>query len=275
MGELRRAQEIPRGGGVPCGSSPRCRDGRRSLTLTLSGVEPICRAAHRGRPQIAPNTYWVAEKRLPSTQARWMPSWWSRCAGDGTWRTRKDPRPGRIVSVHDPESRHGHKTNHNYRDGFKAHIGIEPHAGLITACELTAGNTGDTSRPHAARRLRLRVRRVPLRSRHPTATWATIKPTPLRPQIDNGFTADDFPVGPRRYGRSYLVRNNRKRPCDKQISPRLNAKPPHYHTTSLATAARLRHRCTCSRQGKILVDPSTTTPARRRPSPRSHTSTAS
>jgi hypothetical protein len=47
------------------------------------------------------------------------------------------------VPVVDPQSRHVHKTNHNYREGFKAHVGIEPEAGLITACELTAGNVGD------------------------------------------------------------------------------------------------------------------------------------
>ena len=52
-------------------------------------------------------------------------------------------RPDRVVSVHDPESRHVHKTDHNYRDGFKAHVGVEPDTGLITACELTAGNVGD------------------------------------------------------------------------------------------------------------------------------------
>ena len=62
---------------------------------------------------------------------------------DGTWRIAPVTRPDRIVSVHDPESRHVHKTTSNYRDGFKAHVGVEPDTGLITACELTAGNVGD------------------------------------------------------------------------------------------------------------------------------------
>ena len=47
------------------------------------------------------------------------------------------------MSVHDPESRHVDKTTSNYGDGFKAHVGVEPDTGLITACELTAGNVGD------------------------------------------------------------------------------------------------------------------------------------
>ncbi len=62
---------------------------------------------------------------------------------EGTWRIAPRSAPHRMVSVIDPESRHVHKTNHNYRDGFKAHIGIEPDSGLITACELTPGNVGD------------------------------------------------------------------------------------------------------------------------------------
>lgn len=62
---------------------------------------------------------------------------------EGTWRIAQVTRPDRMVSVHDSESRHVHKTTSNYRDGFKAHIGIEPDTGLITACALTPGNVGD------------------------------------------------------------------------------------------------------------------------------------
>ena len=62
---------------------------------------------------------------------------------EGTWRIAPRTAPDRIVSVHDPKSRHVHKTTHNYRDGFKAHVAVEPETGLMTACELTAGNVGD------------------------------------------------------------------------------------------------------------------------------------
>ena len=51
----------------------------------------------------------------------------------GTWRIAPGTRPDRIVSVHDPESRHVHKTTHDYRDGYKAHVAVEPDTGLITA----------------------------------------------------------------------------------------------------------------------------------------------
>jgi Transposase domain (DUF772) len=48
---------------------------------------------------------------------------------EGTWRIAPVTRPDRIVSVHDPESRHVHKTNHNYRDGFKPTSGSNPRLG--------------------------------------------------------------------------------------------------------------------------------------------------
>ena len=62
---------------------------------------------------------------------------------EGTWRIAQRTAPDRMVSVIDPESRHVHKTVHDYRDGFKAHVAVEPDTGLITACDLTPGNVGD------------------------------------------------------------------------------------------------------------------------------------
>jgi hypothetical protein len=38
-----------------------------------------------------------------------------------------------MVSVHDPSARHVHKTTHDYRDGYKAHVAVEPETGIITA----------------------------------------------------------------------------------------------------------------------------------------------
>jgi IS5 family transposase len=123
---------------------------------------------------------------------------------EGTWRIAQETRPDRMVSVIDPESRHAHKTIHNYRDGFKAHIGVEPDTGLITACELTAGNVGDAQ---AAPGLLARepgpvevladsaygsgALRQHLRDHGHTAT---IKPIPLRSPTPDGFTIDDFVI---------------------------------------------------------------------------------
>ena len=123
---------------------------------------------------------------------------------DGTWRIAQVTRPDRMVSVHDPESRHVHKTTSNYRDGFKAHIGIEPDTGLITACALTAGNVGDAQAAPGLLAEETEPVEVLADSAYGSGEFgnhlagqghtATIKPIPLQPAIPNGFTIDDFTV---------------------------------------------------------------------------------
>ena len=36
-----------------------------------------------------------------------------------------------------------HKSVSEYRDGFKAHVAVEPETGIITACALTPANAAD------------------------------------------------------------------------------------------------------------------------------------
>ena len=123
---------------------------------------------------------------------------------EGTWRIAHRTAPDRIVSVHDPESRHVHKTVQGYRDGFKAHIAVEPETGLVTACELTAGNVGDgqaSGRLLAGEAGGLQVfadsaygsgeHRAQLQQAEHVAV---IKPIPLRQAIPGGFSLDDFDV---------------------------------------------------------------------------------
>lgn len=62
---------------------------------------------------------------------------------EGTWRIARRVAPDRVISTVDPESRHMHKSRSVYRDGFKAHIAVEPETGLITATALTPANAGD------------------------------------------------------------------------------------------------------------------------------------
>jgi len=173
--------------------------------------------------------------------------------GDGTWRIVPETRPDRIVSVHDPESRHVHKTNHNYRDGFKAHIGIEPDTGLITACDLTAGNVGDAQAAPGLLADEDEAVEVLADSAYGSGEFrdhlvhnghtATIKPIPLRSQIDNGFTIDDFTID----------------------LPAMTATCPNGITVAISPRSRqarfkrrcggcpLRQRCTRSRHGKTLT----------------------
>jgi len=56
---------------------------------------------------------------------------------DGRWRIARRVAPDRVISTVDTETRHAHKTVHQRRDGFKAHVVVEPETGLITATRLT------------------------------------------------------------------------------------------------------------------------------------------
>jgi IS5 family transposase len=124
--------------------------------------------------------------------------------GPGRWRIAQRTAPDRVISTVDPEARHVHKTQHSYRDGYKAHIAAEPDTGLITACELTAGDTGDAdaapdllaNEPAGTEVLGDSAYgtgdlRHYLADRHMTAV---IKPPPLRPAVEGGYTLDDFAI---------------------------------------------------------------------------------
>lgn len=64
---------------------------------------------------------------------------------EGSWRIARKTAPDRVISTVDPESRHIHKTVGAYRNGYKAHIVVEPNTGLICGQRLTPGNTSDGS----------------------------------------------------------------------------------------------------------------------------------
>ena len=48
-----------------------------------------------------------------------------------------------MISTVDPDSRHIHKSRQSYRNGYKAHVVVEPTTGLICGQQLTAGNAPD------------------------------------------------------------------------------------------------------------------------------------
>jgi len=62
---------------------------------------------------------------------------------DGTWKISRKVASDRVISTVDPEARHMHKSRSEYRDGYKAHIAIEPETGLVTAATLTPANAPD------------------------------------------------------------------------------------------------------------------------------------
>ncbi len=63
---------------------------------------------------------------------------------DGTWRIERGVTKHRVIFTVDPESRHMHKSRSVYRDGYKAHVAVEPDTGIITGCDLTPANEGDS-----------------------------------------------------------------------------------------------------------------------------------
>ena len=61
----------------------------------------------------------------------------------GRWRIAHEVAKDRVISVVDPEARHMHKSRSEYRDGYKAHLAVEPETGLVTAAVLTPANASD------------------------------------------------------------------------------------------------------------------------------------
>ena len=125
---------------------------------------------------------------------------------EGTWRIARRVAPDRVISVVDPASRHMHKSPSNYRDGYKAHLAVEPETGLVTACALSPANAADGPAGVAllageAPGLEVLAdaaygsgeTRAALRAAGHTQT---VKPWPLRPAVPGGFTRDDFAVDP-------------------------------------------------------------------------------
>jgi IS5 family transposase len=61
----------------------------------------------------------------------------------GTFKIASKVAPDRVISVVDPDARHMHKSVSSYRDGYKAHLAVEPETGLVTAAALTPANAAD------------------------------------------------------------------------------------------------------------------------------------
>ena len=126
---------------------------------------------------------------------------------DGQWRIARKVAPERVISIVDPEARHAHKTRQRRQDGYKAHVKVEPDTGLITGCALTPASGAEHS--DAAVGVELLAEEpgpveVLADSAYGTGELlaaatgaghtAIVKPWPLRPAVDGGFTLDEFTV---------------------------------------------------------------------------------
>jgi IS5 family transposase len=130
---------------------------------------------------------------------------------DGRWRIARRVAADRVISVNDPEARHTRKSPENRRDGYRAHVAAEPQTGIITDEQLTKAAGEDNSDAAAAAQFVA----AQATAGGPALRWygdsaygtgdlreaisaagdaAVIKPWPLQPAVEGGFTTDDFTV---------------------------------------------------------------------------------
>jgi hypothetical protein len=64
---------------------------------------------------------------------------------DGRFVIAQGVAPDRVISVVDPEARHGHKSNARGFDGYKGHVAIDPDSEVVTAAEVGPANAGDAA----------------------------------------------------------------------------------------------------------------------------------
>jgi IS5 family transposase len=186
---------------------------------------------------------------------------------DGRWRIARKTAPDRVISTVDPEARHAHKTRSRQQDGFKAHIVIEPDTGLITETELTRASGADNSDAVVGVRLISADTTIDL---PPAGTGTSnalealgdsaygsgealaalqqdghnpiIKPWPLRPAVEGGFTAEDFTVDEE--SRTVTCPNGLSRTMTKNRTVTFGV---------ACTDCPLRARCTTAKTGRSLL----------------------
>jgi len=169
---------------------------------------------------------------------------------DGTWRISRGVAPDRIISTVDPDTRHMHKSRSEYRDGYKAHIAVEPETGLVTSAILTAANVSDAKTALdlvAPESEHLEIladsaygsgeTRAHLRAQ---GHRQLIKPIPARRAIPGGFERDDFVLDHARH----------RATCPAGVTVAIT-----HHGANFGKNCRncsLRERCTTARNGRHL-----------------------
>jgi hypothetical protein len=174
---------------------------------------------------------------------------------DGRWRIARKVAEDRVISTVDPDARHTRKSPEARRDGYRAHLAAEPQTGIITDEQLTKAAGEENSDAAAAGQMIAREtgpaevygdsaygtgdRRAALAEGGHTAV---IKPKPLKPAVEGGFTLDDFTADEQ----AGTVT------CPNGITRRITAR----RNVTFGAACRdcpLRARCTTSKHGRALI----------------------
>jgi IS5 family transposase len=174
---------------------------------------------------------------------------------DGRWRIARRVAEDRVISVHDPDARHTRKSPEARRDGYRAHVVADPETGIITGEKLTKAAGEDNSDAAVAAELiggEAGKAEVYGDSAYGTGDLraalgqaghtAVIKPKPLTPAVEGGFTLDNFTVDEA----AGTVT------CPAGITRPITGR----RTVTFGAACRtcpLRHRCTTRKDGRSLI----------------------
>ena len=131
---------------------------------------------------------------------------------DGRWRIARKVAGDRVISVNDPGARHTRKSPEARRDGYRAHVAADPETGIITDEKLTRAAGQENGDPAVAAEF-LAAEASETRDGDQPLAWygdsaygtgelregiaaaghrAVIKPKPVQPAVEGGFTIDDF-----------------------------------------------------------------------------------
>jgi IS5 family transposase len=179
---------------------------------------------------------------------------------DGRWRIADRVAADRVISVVDPDARHAHKSRERRQDGYKAHVVVEPDTGLITNTALSKATGPDNSDASVGIGLLDDDTTVEpdqnlevlgdsaygtgdaLAALDGAGHTPVIKPWPLRPAVEGGFTLDDFTLNAT--GDAVTCPNGITRPINTRGSVTFGA---------ACRGCPLRGRCTTARKGRMLV----------------------
>jgi len=176
---------------------------------------------------------------------------------DGRWRIARKVAPDRVISTVDPQARHTRKSPENRRDGYRVHVAAEPETGIITDQAVTKAAGPQNSDPAVAETF--------LHAEHDACEWygdsaygtgdlrgaiadtradtAVIKPKPLQPAVEGGFTVDDFTVDEQ----AGTVT------CPAGTTRRISGKNRVATFGALCRGCPLRERCSTSKTGRKIV----------------------
>jgi hypothetical protein len=159
-----------------------------------------------------------------------------------------------VISVNDPEARHTRKSPEARRDGYRAHVSAEPATGLITDEQLTRAAGPENS--DAAVAAQMIAREAAPAEVYGDSAYGTgdlraaltgaghqlvIKPGPLKPAVEGGFTTGDFTVD----------ENAGTVTCPAAVTRPITARRAVIFGGACRTCP-LRERCTTAKDGRTL-----------------------